>query len=168
MMLRTARRFDPRSNTVIFGDGTPFNRSSLAFGGLKDYVNCMFDFSVGMSRMAVDNTEYALLTAICIFSGWIIRLDYLLGYLLFVVFIIIWQVIRHCEYQSIPPLIICVKFGCGVLNALLFIVRNSVFTAQLEITKFASLDQKRHTANLALVDESNICVFFTKMLNVSV
>ena len=69
-MLRTARRFDPDSNSVIFGDGTSFNRDSLALGGLQDYVNYMFDFSAAMSRMAVDNTEYALLTAICIFSGW--------------------------------------------------------------------------------------------------
>lgn len=69
MMLRTARRYDPASGTVIFGDGTPFTRQSMAFGGLQDYVNLMFDFAVKMNRLGVDNTEYALITAICIFSG---------------------------------------------------------------------------------------------------
>lgn len=69
MMLRTARRFDPSQNTVVFGDGTAFNRDDMACGGLQDYANCMFSFAAGMSRLAVDNTEYALLTAICIFSG---------------------------------------------------------------------------------------------------
>ena len=70
MMLRTARRFDPETQTVVFGDGMPFSRDCMAYGGFKEYVNCMFDFASRMNDMGVDNAEYALLTAICIFSGW--------------------------------------------------------------------------------------------------
>jgi|SRR6218665_17147 len=69
MMLRTARRFDPETNTVVFGTGTPFTQNSMAFGGLQDYVDTMFEFSRGMSQLYVDNAQYALLTAICTFSG---------------------------------------------------------------------------------------------------
>jgi hypothetical protein len=69
MMLRTARRYDPETNTVVFGSGTPFSSSSMAFGGLQSYVDLMFDFSRSMSLLAVDNAEYALLTAVCILSG---------------------------------------------------------------------------------------------------
>lgn len=68
MMLRTARRYDPETNTVVFGTGTPFSQNSMAFGGLQGYVDTMFEFSRGMSQLYVDNAEYALLTAICIFS----------------------------------------------------------------------------------------------------
>jgi len=67
MMLRTARRYDPRSDTVVFGDGMPFSRSSMRFGGLQDYVDDMFDFACRMAQLEVDNSEYALLTAICLF-----------------------------------------------------------------------------------------------------
>ena len=69
MMLRTARRYDPSTDTVIFGDGTPFTRNSLRCGGLQGYVDDMFDFAKSMSQLAVDNAEYGLLTAVCIFSG---------------------------------------------------------------------------------------------------
>jgi ecdysone receptor len=69
MMLRTARRYDPETNTVVFGDGQPFSQTCMAFGGLQDFVDLMFDFSRGMASIGVDNAEYALLTALCIFSG---------------------------------------------------------------------------------------------------
>jgi len=68
-MLRTARRFDPETNTVVFGDGKPFTQTCMAFGGLQGFVDSMFDFSRSMASLAVDNAEYSLLTALCIFSG---------------------------------------------------------------------------------------------------
>jgi ecdysone receptor len=68
MMLRTARRYDPETNTVVFGDGSPFSSTSMAFGGLQGFVDGMFEFSRGMASLTVDNAEYALLTALCIFS----------------------------------------------------------------------------------------------------
>ena len=76
MILRTARRYDPTLDRVIFGDGTPVTRDSLCVGGLmQSYVDDMFEFAHRVSAMAIDNAEYALLTAICIFSGtwWFVR-----------------------------------------------------------------------------------------------
>ena len=37
--------------------------------GLHDYVDLMFHFCRGMAKLAVDNAEYALLTALAILSG---------------------------------------------------------------------------------------------------
>ena len=39
------------------------------FSGMDDYTDDMFAFCQGMARTQVDNAEYALLTALCIFSG---------------------------------------------------------------------------------------------------
>jgi hypothetical protein len=70
MVLRTSRRYNPEVDEVIFGDGTPVTRDSLCIAGLtRSYVNDMFQFSQKMSLLGVDNAEYSLLTAICIFSG---------------------------------------------------------------------------------------------------
>lgn len=68
MMLRSARRYDLESDTIIFANGVPFGRENIAMGGLKDYADGMFAFCASMARLGVDNAEYALITAICIFS----------------------------------------------------------------------------------------------------
>jgi len=70
-VLRTARRYDPETDTVVFGDGNPFSQASLALGhcGLSEFVDAMFHFSRGMVSLGVDNAEYALLMSLCIFSG---------------------------------------------------------------------------------------------------
>ena len=69
MMLRTARRYDLDTNTVVFGDGVPFTKDSLKYAGLGSYADSMFNFCHGMALLGVDNAEYALLTALCIFTG---------------------------------------------------------------------------------------------------
>jgi len=71
MVIRTARRYDPETDTVVFGTGVPFSPSMMAIGhcGLLEFVDAMFQFSRGMASLGVDNTEYALLVALCIFSG---------------------------------------------------------------------------------------------------
>ena len=69
MMLRTARRYDLATDTVVFANGMPFTRENMRFAGLKEYVGSMFHFCKGMGVMEVDNAEYALLTALCIFQG---------------------------------------------------------------------------------------------------
>ena len=69
MMLRSARRYDLESDTIIFANGVPFGRENIAMGGLKDYADGMFAFCASMAKLGVDNAEYALITAICIFSG---------------------------------------------------------------------------------------------------
>ena len=71
MILRTARRYDIETDTIVFADGTPYTRENMRLGGLGDWVDEMFAFCKSMGVMSVDNAEYALLTAICIFSGWL-------------------------------------------------------------------------------------------------
>ena len=69
MTLRTARRYDLDTDTVIFGNGVPFSRDSMKLGGLQEWVDSMFAFCRKMAILGVDNAEYSLITAICIFSG---------------------------------------------------------------------------------------------------
>ena len=68
-MLRTARRYDAETDAVMFANGLPFKKEKLEGIGLEKYVDSMFIFCRQMCLMGVDNAEYALLTAICIFSG---------------------------------------------------------------------------------------------------
>ena len=71
MVLRSSRRYDPETDTIVFGDGSPFSPSSMTVGhyGLAEFVDAMFEFSRGMASLGVDNAEYALLVSLCIFSG---------------------------------------------------------------------------------------------------
>jgi len=71
MVLRASRRYDPETDTVVFGDGEPFSPSSMTFAhfGLAEFVDAMFQFSRGMAALGVDNAEYALLISLCIFSS---------------------------------------------------------------------------------------------------
>jgi len=71
MVLRGSRRYDPETDTVVFGDGSPFSPSSMTVGhfGLNEFVDAMFQFSRGMASLGVDNAEYALLISLCIFSS---------------------------------------------------------------------------------------------------
>ena len=69
MMLRTARRYDVETDTIVFANGMPYTKENMRFAGLKSYVDGMFDFCRGMGKLRVDNAEYAMLIAICIFSG---------------------------------------------------------------------------------------------------
>lgn len=68
MMMRSARRYDLESDTIIFGNGMPYTRQNMRFAGLSDYVETLFEFCRKMGSLAVDNAEYALLTSICIFA----------------------------------------------------------------------------------------------------
>jgi len=69
-VLRASRRYDPETDTIVFGNGIPFSQSSLALGhGGLEFVDAMFEFSRAMASLGVDNAEYALLISICIFSG---------------------------------------------------------------------------------------------------
>eukprot|EP00918_Siedleckia_nematoides_P104621 GHVU01228334.1.p1 GENE.GHVU01228334.1~~GHVU01228334.1.p1 ORF type:complete len:456 (+),score=48.10 GHVU01228334.1:322-1689(+) len=70
MMLRASRRYDLDTDTLVFANGVPYSRNNMKFAGMDafSYVDSLFDFSRTMCVMGVDNAEYALLTAICIFS----------------------------------------------------------------------------------------------------
>jgi hypothetical protein len=70
MILRTARRYDLETDTVVFAGGTPFTRDSMRYAGLGSYADSLFTFCKGMATLGVDNAEYALLTSLCIVGGW--------------------------------------------------------------------------------------------------
>ncbi|XP_076035687.1 ecdysone receptor-like isoform X2 [Oratosquilla oratoria] len=68
MTMRAARKYDADSDTIIFGNSYPYSREHYYMAGLDVTVGPLFKFCRQMYKMRVDNAEYALLTAITIFS----------------------------------------------------------------------------------------------------
>uniref|UniRef100_A0A0A9VV31 Ecdysone receptor n=1 Tax=Lygus hesperus TaxID=30085 RepID=A0A0A9VV31_LYGHE len=68
MMLRTARKYDASTDSIVFADNQLYSRESYNLAGMGDVVDDILRFCRHMYRMKVDNAEYALLTAIVIFS----------------------------------------------------------------------------------------------------
>lgn len=68
ILLRSARRYDVETDAVVFGNGQPYTRDTYRKAGVGDTADTIFEFSRSMAVMKVDNAEYALLTAIVIFS----------------------------------------------------------------------------------------------------
>jgi len=66
MMLRGARRYDVHTESILFANNKPYTKENYLEAEL-DNAN-LFKFCKLMSNMKVDNAEYALLTAIVIFS----------------------------------------------------------------------------------------------------
>lgn len=66
MMLRGARRYDVHSESIVFANNHPYTRENYVEAELEN--DDLFKFCRSMSNMKVDNAEYALLTAIVIFS----------------------------------------------------------------------------------------------------
>ncbi|XP_064647837.1 ecdysone receptor-like [Lineus longissimus] len=68
MMLRTARRYDLRTHCIIFSNNQPFTKDQLSFGGMEEFTDFMWPFCRSMAELHTDNAEFALITAITIFS----------------------------------------------------------------------------------------------------
>ncbi len=69
MMLRTARRYDIHTDSIVFANNQPYTRDQYASSGLSGVPDTLFPFCRYLCLMKVDNAEYALLTAIVVFSG---------------------------------------------------------------------------------------------------
>ena len=69
MMFRMARRYDVASDSILFANNEPYGRDTYSMAGMGDAIEDMLRFCRHMYSMKVDNAEYALLTAIVIFSG---------------------------------------------------------------------------------------------------
>lgn len=69
MMFRMARRYDVQSDSILFANNQPYTRDSYSLAGMGETIEDMLRFCRQMYAMKVDNAEYALLTAIVIFSG---------------------------------------------------------------------------------------------------
>nr|AEK99012.1 His6NvEcR11DE [synthetic construct] len=68
MMLRMARKYDATTDSILFANNQPYNRESYSLAGMGDVIEDLLRFCRHMFNMKVDNAEYALLTAIVIFS----------------------------------------------------------------------------------------------------
>lgn len=68
MMLRMARKYDANTDSILFANNQPYNRESYSLAGMGDVIEDLLRFCRHMFNMKVDNAEYALLTAIVIFS----------------------------------------------------------------------------------------------------
>lgn len=68
MMFRMARRYDVQSDSILFVNNQPYSRDSYNLAGMGDTIEDLLHFCRTMYSMKVDNAEYALLTAIVIFS----------------------------------------------------------------------------------------------------
>ncbi|KAK8743307.1 hypothetical protein OTU49_001362 [Cherax quadricarinatus] len=68
MMLRAARRYDSKTDSIVFGNNFPYTQNSYELAGLGESAGTLFRFCRNLCKMKVDNAEYALLAAIAIFS----------------------------------------------------------------------------------------------------
>lgn len=68
MMLRMARRYDVSTDSILFVNNQPYSRDSYNLAGMGETIEDLLHFCRIMYNMKVDNAEYALLTAIVIFS----------------------------------------------------------------------------------------------------
>lgn len=68
MMLRMARRYDAATDSILFANNRSYTRDSYKMAGMADTIEDLLHFCRQMYAMTVDNVEYALLTAIVIFS----------------------------------------------------------------------------------------------------
>lgn len=69
MMFRMSRKYDAQSDSILFVNNQPYSRDSYNLAGLGETIEDLLHFCRTMYSMKVDNAEYALLTAIVIFSG---------------------------------------------------------------------------------------------------
>ncbi|XP_044271421.1 ecdysone receptor isoform X2 [Tribolium madens] len=68
MMFRMARRYDVQTDSILFVNNQPYSRDSYNLAGMGETIEDLLHFCRTMYSMKVDNAEYALLTAIVIFS----------------------------------------------------------------------------------------------------
>ncbi|XP_057654940.1 ecdysone receptor isoform X5 [Diorhabda carinulata] len=68
MMFRMARRYDYNTDSILFVNNQPYSRDSYNLAGMGETIEDLLHFCRTMYSMQVDNAEYALLTAIVIFS----------------------------------------------------------------------------------------------------
>lgn len=63
-----ARRYDAHSDSILFANNTSYTRQTYQMAGMEDTVDDLLHFCRQMYSLSIDNVEYALLTAIVIFS----------------------------------------------------------------------------------------------------
>ena len=66
MMIRTARRYDPATGGIVYSNNDTCDNSAHDNVGLRN--NQLFQFCKEVAKLSLDDAEFALLTAIAIFS----------------------------------------------------------------------------------------------------
>ncbi|BFZ01309.1 hypothetical protein BsWGS_04348 [Bradybaena similaris] len=68
MSIRAARCYDIESRSIVFGNGQPCTVENMKAAGQGRYCELLYEFCHNMASYKTDNAEYAMFTAICIFS----------------------------------------------------------------------------------------------------
>ncbi|KAJ6225524.1 hypothetical protein RDWZM_004069 [Blomia tropicalis] len=68
MMLRCSRKYDIRTDSIVYANNQPYTRDNYSSASISYVAESLFNFCRRMCVLKVDNAEYALLTAIVIFS----------------------------------------------------------------------------------------------------
>lgn len=63
-----ARRYDANSDSILFANNRSYTKESYQMAGMEETIDDLLHFCRQMYSLTVDNVEYALLTAIVIFS----------------------------------------------------------------------------------------------------
>ena len=66
MMIRTARRYDPSTGSIVYSNNDTFDNTAYSNVGLSN--DTLFSFCRKVSKLNMDEAEFALLTSIAIFS----------------------------------------------------------------------------------------------------
>ncbi|KAI7685409.1 Ecdysone receptor [Sarcoptes scabiei] len=68
MMLRCSRKYDIKTDSIVYANNQPYTRQNYSSACISYVADTLFNFCRRMHMLKVDNAEYALLTAIVIFS----------------------------------------------------------------------------------------------------
>jgi ecdysone receptor len=68
MMLRSTRKYDIKTDSILFANNQPFTRENYRRAHIGDIADAMFNFCRSTVILRLDSAEYALITALIIFS----------------------------------------------------------------------------------------------------
>nr|QAX24917.1 retinoic acid receptor [Acanthochitona crinita] len=69
MILRLCLRYTLEKDVMLFSNGLELTRNELQAGGFGSLTDTIFNFAASLKRMDVDESEFAILSAICLISG---------------------------------------------------------------------------------------------------
>nr|ALQ43970.1 retinoic acid receptor [Patella vulgata] len=69
MILRLSYRYDPDLDSMVFSNKVCINRDQLEKGGFGALAATIFNFAASLKSMSTDETEFAVLSAVCLVSG---------------------------------------------------------------------------------------------------
>ena len=69
MAIRASRCYEPTSKAIVLANGTPLTMENMiAAGQPQEYTELVFKLCEDLAKIGSDNAEYALFTAVAIFS----------------------------------------------------------------------------------------------------